>query len=358
MSFIISPNMQLSIPTVGQEAGPQYAFDVNTSLTLIDSHDHSPGKGVSIPSAGININSALPFSNNSATGLASVQFNAQPSFAALRSIYVISQDLYYNDGAGNIIQITSGGNVNAPAATIPGQSFAANTFIWKQGAGSTTPADFDIGSVIIRPNIALTTNGVKVSPPSGISSAYTINLPPDPSALPAPGFLQIASTGAITQTISTDHGISVTNQKVRPVSATAPIDGILQTPSSASFSTISTSPVAVTNLSGTLVTGGRPIRVELNSASTSNGSGYIGISNAGAGIFRADFKLLRDGTPIANYTVEGFTQSGVPNVVPAASVAFIDNVAAGTYTYSVTANTNGGGSSAVLESVYLTAYEL
>jgi microcystin-dependent protein len=46
-----------------------------------------------------------------------------------------------------------------------------------KASGSTTPANFDIGSVIIRPNTAGTTNGVTLSPPSGIASAYGIQLP-------------------------------------------------------------------------------------------------------------------------------------------------------------------------------------
>ena len=36
MSFTNSPNMNLPIPTVGGEPGPNYATDVNSSLTLVD----------------------------------------------------------------------------------------------------------------------------------------------------------------------------------------------------------------------------------------------------------------------------------------------------------------------------------
>lgn len=184
MSFILSPNMNLSIPSIGQEPGPNYAFDVNSSLTLIDQHDHSPGRGVQINPAGININADLSFNANSAINLTSLVLLSQTSNSTLQSIYVkpgtetpAIQDLWYNDSAGNAVQLTFNGLVNATIASLPGESFAAGTFFWKQGAGSTVPANFDIGSITIRPNVALTANGVVLGPPSGIGSQYNINLP-------------------------------------------------------------------------------------------------------------------------------------------------------------------------------------
>jgi hypothetical protein len=184
MSFILSPNMNLNIPSVGQEPGPQYAFDVNSSLTLIDQHDHSPGRGVQINPAGININADLSFNSNNAININNLVLLSQPSSSILQSIYVkpgtetpAIQDLWYNDSAGNAVQLTFNGLVNATIASLPGESYAAGTFFWKQGAGSTTPANFDIGSITLRPNVALTANGVVLGPPSGIGSQYNINLP-------------------------------------------------------------------------------------------------------------------------------------------------------------------------------------
>ena len=50
------------------------------------------------------------------------------------------------------------------------------TFEQAQDMLPTTPANFDIGSITLRPNVALTTNGVVLAPPSAISSQYQINL--------------------------------------------------------------------------------------------------------------------------------------------------------------------------------------
>ena len=83
MPYIVSPNMNLIIPTVGLEAGPAYATDVNNSLTLIDSHNHSAGSGVPITPSGLNINSSLPMAGNFLTLTGAIVFQAQTLDAVL-----------------------------------------------------------------------------------------------------------------------------------------------------------------------------------------------------------------------------------------------------------------------------------
>lgn len=215
MAFTNSPNMFLPIPGVGTEQGPNYAIDVNSCLTLVDQHDHSLGKGVQIQPNGLNINSNLTFNDNSATNVASIVFTEQTSVNTLQALYVkpgvetpITEDLWFNDGNGNQVQITSNGTVNATIASIPGESYAAGTFFWKQGALSTVPANFDIGSITLRPNVAATTFGVTLSPPSGITSQYAIALPLLPVAN---SFMAIDNSGIITATIPTANGITASN---------------------------------------------------------------------------------------------------------------------------------------------------
>lgn len=185
MANTISPNMNLIIPSVGSESGPTYAFDINSSLTLVDQHDHSPGKGIQITPAGLNINTTLSMNSNSLTDISTLVFvNQSVAPSALQSLYVATgsespttNDLWYNDSNGNQVQLTSGGTVNATIANLPGESYSAGVFYWKQGDGSTTPADFDIGSITLRPNVAATTFGVRLTPAAGISSQYDILLP-------------------------------------------------------------------------------------------------------------------------------------------------------------------------------------
>jgi microcystin-dependent protein len=179
----LTPNMSLIVPTPGSDPGPDYANNQNQDLAILDSHNHSPGSGVQVTPSGLNINSNLPFNNNSVTGIFGVQFSAPASSNLLGFLYTNAQsgggitDLFYNDGAGNVIALTKAGEVNATIASLPGESYSGGTFTWKQGSGSTVPANFDIGSITIRPNTAGTVNGVTVGPPSGISSAYNIFLP-------------------------------------------------------------------------------------------------------------------------------------------------------------------------------------
>jgi C1q domain len=220
-NYIITPNMNLLEPTVGLEAGPQYASDINASLTLIDQHDHSTGKGVQITPAGININAPLPFNDEPATGLEYSSYVAQASATSVvqaLSIAPVSSinELWYTDSNGTQTQITSNGQVNVVASSIPGESYAAGTFIWTQTQSSlpTRPANFDIGSVTIRPTVDGTTNGVTLSPPSAISSQYSINLPALPGvtsflSISAAGVMAtpIATTGTSNQTITTVGGV-------------------------------------------------------------------------------------------------------------------------------------------------------
>lgn len=224
MAVTNSPNMNLPIPGVGTEQGPNYAFDINQALTLLDQHDHSPGKGIQITPAGLNINSDLSFNDNNILALQSAVFQGQSApLSTLLSLYVAPglesptpiNDLWFTDGVGNQIQITSNGEVNATIASLPGESFAFGTFFWKQGTGSTVPANFDIGSITLRPNTAATTFGITLDA-SAVTSTYSWTLP---SALPVPAnnFLTVTNGGVIS-TISASGGI--TGSMIAPLTIT------------------------------------------------------------------------------------------------------------------------------------------
>ena len=52
----LTPNMNLIVTQQGVTPGPTYASDIDSNNSTIDQHDHSSGKGVQVPSAGLNIN--------------------------------------------------------------------------------------------------------------------------------------------------------------------------------------------------------------------------------------------------------------------------------------------------------------
>lgn len=214
MPNTITPNMSLILPTPGQEPGPQYATDQNQSMTIIDGHNHGPGSGVPVTPSGLNINTNLNFLNNSPYNVKSVIFSAPATNSGLTTLYTAPQsgggitDLFYNDGVGNVIALTKAGQVNATIASIPGESYSGGTFTWKQGAGSTTPANFDIGSIVIRPNTPATTNGVILGPPSAISSQYNVQLPIVPASN---SFLQLNTDGSMVASIPISQGLAPSN---------------------------------------------------------------------------------------------------------------------------------------------------
>lgn len=215
--------MNLPVPSVGIDPGPDWANNINASLSIIDGHNHTTGQGVQVPSSGININSDLPFNNSNATLLRTTRFSAQASPIAASSpdiacLFVSGVDLYYNDGAGNQIRVTQSGSVAGSTGTITGlpsgtasASYASvsGTFVFQQA--TSTAANLDVGSIAIRyPGSYPTPSGnyIQLQAPSSLASGYAITLP----SLPAQqNFLTIDSSGNITAPIAYAGGINGSN---------------------------------------------------------------------------------------------------------------------------------------------------
>jgi len=110
-------------PGIGTTTGPQWATDINTSLDAVDGHDHSTSKGVRITPAGVNINADLEYNQNSATELKNVIFDSSVTAATTSySVYQASGNLYWRNGSGTAVQITTGSAVNAGAGSISGMT--------------------------------------------------------------------------------------------------------------------------------------------------------------------------------------------------------------------------------------------
>lgn len=123
-------NMNIVLPTPTMDDGV-WGDTLNTGLGVVDAHDHTPGKGVAIPSTAITVAADLDFKNYSLYDLKESRLNDQG--AALtgtthsRGIQAAGGNLYYINGSGTAVQITDGASlatsVSAPAlppgATIP-----------------------------------------------------------------------------------------------------------------------------------------------------------------------------------------------------------------------------------------------
>jgi hypothetical protein len=182
--------MNMPVPVVGTDAGPDWANNINASLSIVDSHNHTSGQGAPITSAGLNINTDLPFNNNNATTLRTLRFQSQsatPSQPAdLGCLFENGVDLYYTDGNGNVIRFTQSGALAGAAGTITGlpsgtasASFAAGAFIFQ--SATNTSAVIDGGSVILRNNTA-SSKGLTLAPPNAMAADYGLTLPALPAA--------------------------------------------------------------------------------------------------------------------------------------------------------------------------------
>ncbi len=209
MPVTITPNMNLTVPVTGSEPGPDWANDLNASLSTIDGHDHSAGYGVQIKPNGLNINSDLTMAGNNLTSVQSVRFSPQAAPLAggsdLGCLFEVGVDLYYNDGNGNHVRITQSGGVAGSPGSISNLTSPASaayvaissTFVWQSAA--LTPANMDFASAILR-NLSASSKGLTLSPPAAMPADYTITLPFLPaSTLP----LIIDSSGNISASQST-----------------------------------------------------------------------------------------------------------------------------------------------------------
>lgn len=157
-----TPNMGMDLPDVSVTPGPTWASDLNTALTnQLDPHDHTSGKGVKIPSSGLNINATLPMNDN---GLGETKFIEASNQTALftggsetNRVYASNaaggrSELYYRDSSGSNVQITNGGSINVASAGGFGGDYvsasasatftnATNTYTFNNGSSSRSNID-------------------------------------------------------------------------------------------------------------------------------------------------------------------------------------------------------------------------
>jgi hypothetical protein len=104
----------MNLPTSTPGVTSPYQTDVNnqTAFGLIDSHNHTSGKGVPIPPAGININAPLPFNGNPSTFIGYVGLvdaGAGPSIPI--TLWNDGTNFWVEDGLGNKIELTCNGGI-------------------------------------------------------------------------------------------------------------------------------------------------------------------------------------------------------------------------------------------------------
>lgn len=367
---ITSANMGLPVPVVSVDPGPDYAVNVNTCLTTIDSHNHTVGKGVPVPSSGLNINSDLTFQSNNAVALRTARFTSQSNPLALGSdvgaVYVVNADLYYNDTAGNIVRMTQGGSVAGAAGSISGlvapatasYSAVGKSFIWQSDV--STPANLDAGSVIFR-NVSASSNGVTVQAPAALGVNYNLTLPLAPANT---SFLGIDSSGNISAVASVTAGITK--------SYLAPLGQVVT--SSVSWTGTSSNIATVTSL--TITTTGRPVMIMLigGGGITASSLSLFNTGSQTGGIVRiaiGSTSLTQQELHASNYSPNvtawstssiSVTQNAFTQLIVPANLQHMDFPSAGTYTYLlqgyVDRSFEGANQQFSMTNVRLVAWEL
>lgn len=343
MAFIVTPNMNLIVPGVGTEPGPLYASDINSSLTLIDQHNHSIGQGVQITPSGLNINADLTINGNNLTTARTIRFQPQSSDPALASdlgiLYEVGVDLYYRDGSGNAIRITQSGSVSGSTGTITGlpsgtasAAYSSGTFIFQ--SATLTAANIDGGSYIFR-NGTASSFGLTLQPPNAMAADYTLTLPSLPVSTK---IVTLDTSGNLVANYDVDNSTlevssntlqiknqGVTQPKLAPRGLNSGVVGEIQLASSSgAFSTTNTLYTNITNqtISVNVSSSVRPVKLVLTSdASPSvtskavipNGvTASIRIINAGGSTVFGSWDVGPNGTTATPISLECYDFAPTP----------------------------------------------
>ena len=222
-----TPNLGLTQPTDHGD-NDVWGVELNNNNTLIDQHNHTAGKGVQVPSAGVLINADLAWASNAATGLKLTSFaeiTAAAAAAYTDAIYVRSTDhnLYFRNASGVDVQITNGNTINLTlVGGIVGDYTAAGAQVyyddatrtyWFQQEGAPRPwAGIRTGDIQLYEKAASIANNVTLKSPSALAASYTVTMP---AALPATQkLLQMTAAGVLTpsNTLPVDTGITLSGK--------------------------------------------------------------------------------------------------------------------------------------------------
>lgn len=209
------------LPSVLTTPGPTYAQEQNDALNIVDAHDHTIGKGLQVPTAGININADLPFGGfnlNLVRGLRLNPLSATSTAGTdVSMVYSVNGDLYYNNSGGAPVQITSGSGIVGTSGSIANLSAPASAafsdpyFIFLRA--SSTPAKLKISSIDLFEYGATTSaNPVTIKSPSSLAANYNFVLPP---AVPT-------TAGSILQS-DTSGNTSWQSAGLLPIGAVVPV---------------------------------------------------------------------------------------------------------------------------------------
>ena len=203
-------NMGLSKPTLAGDAAT-WDDQINASLDLIDTHNHTTGAGVQIPAGGLNLTTDLTLNGTCAlTNAKALAFTTQASYTVSKSLWVKTSDgeLYWRNASGTDVKMTSGGTLNiaivggivgdyAASAAAVYYDDSAQAYRFLEAAPSPNSwSRVQCGDLDLYEHASGIANRVRISSPTGLAASYALTLP---AALPgSTSILQVSSAGAIT----------------------------------------------------------------------------------------------------------------------------------------------------------------
>lgn len=231
-------NMSLILPTEGGDAN-DWDVILDSAFGLIDEHDHSTGRGVKVPSAGLNINADLSFGGLWApTNLRAVDFApvAPAGVSTLAGAFFVnssdSNNLYFRTVSGSNVKVTDGTSLNVAAFTGGiGGDYAASgalvayvaaddryTFKGPDPGGGRPWESIGMGRLDIYEQGTTVTNRVRIQSPSALAASYALTLP---AALPgSTQIAQVSSAGVVSTTNTIAESITLASNKTVQVQGT------------------------------------------------------------------------------------------------------------------------------------------
>ena len=170
-------NMGLTLATVSETLGPEWAEIINALIEVIDAHDHTSGNGASVTPAGLEINDDLDIQGNDLLQILTAALKTQNSVDTTKTgtLQRVGANLYWVSGAGASVQLTSGGSVVSTG------SGALRSSVLSSYPHSITTSD-DMKALIVDSSSARTlnlpaaTNTMAVWVKDGAGSAQTNNI--------------------------------------------------------------------------------------------------------------------------------------------------------------------------------------
>jgi hypothetical protein len=194
---------------------------LNTALGLVDSHDHTTGKGTKVTPAGINVNQNFNFSGFGVYALNYAKLvDNTATVSDFTSIYAEGGDLYWKNAGGVDVQITSGNSINAAAVGGIGGDYTTSTasviysditktYTFKQSP--TVTGDIAAGSLYVYENV-VSGKYAKLQVPAALAANYDLTLP---AALPASKkILTMNASGVIAADDSFSSTLDVQNYTI------------------------------------------------------------------------------------------------------------------------------------------------